>query len=162
MTTVPSALITAALISTAVKMTGKRSTTSPASQRRTKMHPETCAQLFVTDKRPCCSSARGGSLPVDVFEASRKPLHEQFPDSEPASMRFSPAPLLIKAVTLALTDKAQEENLQTVTSANFPPYSALFNVTLTPEQKSHVASALNGRTGVLKVSYVFSLSTSQR
>jgi hypothetical protein len=32
-------------------------------------------------------------------------------------------------------------------------------VTLTPEQKSRVASALNGRTGVLKVSYAFSLST---
>jgi hypothetical protein len=115
--------------------------------------------FFVTDNTALLQFSTRWEVPVDVFEASRKPLHEQFPDSEPASMRFSPAPLLIKAVTLALTDKAQEEDLQTVTSANFPPYSALFNVTLTPEQKSRVASALNGRTGVLKVSYVFSLST---
>ena len=115
--------------------------------------------FFVTDNTALLQFSTRWEVPVDVFEASRKPLQKQFPDSEPASMRFSPAPLSMKGVTLALTDKAQEEDLQTVTSANFPPYSALFNVTLTPEQKSRVASALNGRTGVLKVSYVFSLST---
>lgn len=116
--------------------------------------------FFVTDNTALLQFSTRWEVPADVFEASRKPLHERFPDSEPASMRFSPAPLSIKNVTLALTDKAQEENLQSVTSANFPPYSALFNVTLTPEQKSRVASALNGRTGVLKVSYAFSLSAS--
>jgi hypothetical protein len=115
--------------------------------------------FFVTDQTAMLQFSTRWELPVDVFEALRKPLHEQFPDSEPASIRFSPAPLSIEGVTLTLTDKGQEENLQTVTSANFPPYSALFNVTLTPEQKARVASALNGRTGVLEVSYRFSLST---
>ncbi|HTG17089.1 MAG TPA: hypothetical protein VK747_17700, partial [Blastocatellia bacterium] len=115
--------------------------------------------FFVTDQTALLQFSARWEVPVDVFEALRQPLHEQFPDSEPASIRFSPAPLSMGGVTLTLTDKSQEENLQTVMSANFPPYSALFNVTLTPEQKARVASALNGRTGVLKVSYRFSLST---
>jgi hypothetical protein len=115
--------------------------------------------FFVTDKTALLQFSTRWEVPVDVFEASRTPLHEQFPELEPAAIRFSPAPLSMEGVTLALTDKGQEEDLQTVMSANFPPYSALFNVTLTSEQKSRVASALNGRTGVLEVSYRFSLST---
>jgi hypothetical protein len=114
--------------------------------------------FFVTDQAALLQFSTRWEVPVDVFEASREALHEQFPDSEPSSIRFSPAPLSMEGVTLTLTDKGREDNLQTVTSANFPPYSALFNVTLTPEQKARVASALNGRAGVLKVSYRFSLS----
>ena len=115
--------------------------------------------FFVTDQAALLQFSTRWEVPVDVFEASREALHEQFPDSEPSSIRFSPAPLSMEGVTLTLTDTGREDNLQTVTSANFPPFSALFNVTLTPEQKARVASALNGRTGVLKVSYRFSLST---
>jgi hypothetical protein len=115
--------------------------------------------FLVTDQGALLQLSTRWEVPADVLEGLREPLHEQFPDAEPSLIRFSPAPISMAGVSLTLTDRDKEENLQTVTSSNFPPYSSLFNVTLTADQKARVGSALNGRTGVLQVTYRFSLAT---
>lgn len=75
-------------------------------------------------------------------------------------IRLSPAPLSIEKVVLALGDGAgQFDELATSSSSGYPPYSAIFNVRLTAEQKAQAIAALNGRQGFLTVTYRGLLST---
>jgi hypothetical protein len=71
------------------------------------------------------------------------------------------APVSVGPVTLELIDGAGHPTvLQTATSSGTPPFTALFNVQLTHEQRASVESALNGREEVLKVRYTIELAVS--
>jgi hypothetical protein len=74
---------------------------------------------------------------------------------DPSLIRLSPAPLSVEKVVLALGDGAGNfDELATSSSSGYPPYSAIFNVKLTTEQKANVISALNSRRDFLKITYL--------
>jgi len=115
--------------------------------------------LVVTDQNAMLQLGTQWKVESSVLDSLSKVIADRFPDLNPALIRFTPAPLSIESVSLMLTNaNGEEELLQTSQSSGFSPYSAIFNVTLTPEQKAQVASAVNGRTGLLKVIYKSSLS----
>jgi hypothetical protein len=120
---------------------------------------EPIVTFLVTDQSAMLQLGTRWAVDSSLLESLRKQIADRFPDLNPALIRFTPAPLSVKDVALILiSDDGQEEELQTVKSSGFPPYSAIFNVTLTAEQKARVASALNGRAGLLKVTYRSSLA----
>jgi hypothetical protein len=99
---------------------------------------------------------------TNLLEAARQEIQNRFPDLDAKLVRFTSAPVSVEGVALILlADDGKEEEKQVVTSSGFPPYAALFNVTLTAEEKARVASALNGRTGLLKVVYKLTLASEQ-
>jgi hypothetical protein len=115
--------------------------------------------FLVTDQSALLQLATRWEVENSVIDSVPIEIRNRFPDIDPGQVRFSPAPVSIESVSLMLTtgDEA-EKALATTTSSGFPPYAALFNVTLTPAQKAQVASALNGRKGLLKVVYKSSLT----
>lgn len=130
---------------------------NPAPERDPSGQP--MLTFLVTDQSALLQLSTRWEVEGSLLESLRTQVADRFPDLEPPLIRFTPAPLTIEGVTLTLiSDDGHEEELQTVKSSGFPPYSAIFNVTLTPEQKARVASALNGRTGLLKVIYRSSLA----
>ncbi len=69
-------------------------------------------------------------------------------------LRLEPAPVRIDTVELLLTTNAGEaEVLATSQSSGYAPFSAVFSVTLTAEQKAQASSALGGRPDLLLVTY---------
>lgn len=128
----------------------------PAPERSPSGQP--MVTFLVTDQAGMLQLGTRWEVESTLLESLRNEIADGFPDLDPALIRFSPAPLSVESVTLMLSSDGREEELQTVQSSGFPPYSAIFNVTLTPEQKAQVASALNGRTGLLKVIYRASLA----
>ena len=115
--------------------------------------------FLVTDQSALLQLGTRWEVENSILDNVRTEIRNRFPDVDPAQVRFSPAPVSIESVRLILTtDDGTEKDLQTSESSGFPPYAALFNVTLTPAQKAQVASALNGRKGMLKVAYKSSLT----
>jgi hypothetical protein len=116
--------------------------------------------FLLSDQQAMLQLGTRWEVEAPLFDALRKEIADRFPDLNATLVRFAPAPVTIEGARLVLlADDGREEELQTVSSSGFPPYAALFNVTLTAEQKARVASALNGRTGLLKVVYGFSLAS---
>ena len=69
-----------------------------------------------------------------------------------ATARLQPAPMTVRKAAVVLAGDAETE-LASSTSSAFPPYAAIFNITLTPAQAAQVISAVGGRRGVLFVDY---------
>ena len=67
---------------------------------------------------------------------------------------LKPAPIQVQKAAVVLADNigAQAE-LGTSSTSAFPPYAAVFSLTLTPAQTAQVISAVGGRHGVLFVEY---------
>ncbi|HLJ27860.1 MAG TPA: hypothetical protein VKY85_14205 [Candidatus Angelobacter sp.] len=83
-------------------------------------------------------------------------LRKQFPDL-PSAPRLSPEALTIDDVKLVLQmPDDSTEVLATSTSAGYPPFTALFNVSLDAVHFAQASSALSGREKVLKVLYEIS------
>jgi hypothetical protein len=73
-----------------------------------------------------------------------------------AGARLQPASGSVRKASVVLVDgTGAETELATSTSSGFPPYAALFAITLTPAQGAEVISAVAGRRGVLFVDYLF-------
>ena len=82
-----------------------------------------------------------------------KRLAEKFPDFR-GSIRLSPAPVTAEPVTLLAGDGAGRlDEVASVRSSGFPPYAALFNLSLGDDQRQAAMAALNGRAGFLAVRY---------
>lgn len=119
--------------------------------------------LLISEQTGLVQLSTRWEVKTEQLEALRRPLHDRFPEVDPAAIRFSPAPISIEAVALMLmADDDQEEEVQSVTSSGFPPYTALFNATLNAAQKPRVVAALKGHTGLLKVVYRSSLASELR
>lgn len=72
----------------------------------------------------------------------------------PASVRLLPELAEIDRVALEFGDgSGAYVEVQTSRSSGYPPYSALFNIALTPEQAGQAARALNGTPDCLRVTY---------
>lgn len=71
-----------------------------------------------------------------------------------AAIRLMPAQAEIDSVMLAIGNGSGGfTDLLSVRSSGFPPFSALFNVVLDPEQTGRATRAINGSPGCLKVTY---------
>lgn len=115
--------------------------------------------LWMSDQGAMLQFGTQWSIDGTTLEALRLQIGHQFADLDPASIRLSPAPTTIEAVTLELADATGAfSGLQSQSSSGFPPYSAIFNLSLSAEQKPRAASALNGQPGLLRVTYHGSLS----
>ncbi len=89
------------------------------------------------------------------LEALRSELAKRHPEIDPSAIRLSTGASSVQKVTLALGNgQGSFDTLQSSTSSGFPPYSAIFNVRLTNEQKNRAVAALNGRSGFLKITYL--------
>lgn len=90
----------------------------------------------------------------DALLGELKKHHAERFQLEPALIRLSPVRVSVEGVTLALGDgEGRYQEVKTVSSSGYPPFSAIFNVQLNAEEKSRVAAALNGRRQFLTVTY---------
>jgi hypothetical protein len=109
--------------------------------------------LLVSDQAAILQFGAQWCINETLLEDFTKYLAEQYLLDRTA-IQLSPLPASIEGVWLVLNDGQENfTDLKKSASSNFPPYSALFNVTLTAAQKSQVISALNGREDILKVIY---------
>jgi hypothetical protein len=93
---------------------------------------------------------------LDAEEAARleQAITERFPGLQLAQPALRPAPVSVGLVELVLGDGlGAYEILKASTSSGFPPFAAIFAVSLTAAQKECVLSALNGRVGFLAITY---------
>jgi hypothetical protein len=93
----------------------------------------------------------------DQLESLQTTLENKYPEID--RIRVSPAPIVIQKVMLYLHDRPNENrDLKTVSSSNYPPYTALFNTTLNAEEKDLAIAAIMGHEEILTVSYQAKLS----
>jgi hypothetical protein len=90
----------------------------------------------------------------EELDALRTALGHQYPQLDLATVRLAHAPVAVERVALELSaaDGSLAE-LASTASSGMPPFTAIFSVQLTEPQQAAVASALNGRAGVLQVRY---------
>jgi hypothetical protein len=82
---------------------------------------------------------------------------------DPQAITLTMSPVQVARCDLLLGDGVGTfQTLATSTTSGTPPYSALFNVSLTEQQFPQVAAAVNGRAGFLAVEYDASLPTEVR
>lgn len=73
---------------------------------------------------------------------------------DPSLIRLVPAPISVEQVTLTIVDsQGNHQELETVDSSGYPPFTALFQVSLNDTQKAQAVAALSGRKDVLTVCY---------
>ena len=114
--------------------------------------------LFVTDKNALLQLGTRWEVNADLLTELQKQVQDLHPEINQSSILLTPAPVSInKASLILMTDDDKEEELQAITSSGFPPYAAVFNVGLTNDQKTRVASALSGCKGRLKAVYNITL-----
>lgn len=93
----------------------------------------------------------------EQLDALQTALHTEFPNRP--HLQLSPAPIMVDRVTVSLTDETgQSSELKTVSASNYPPYTALFNLTLDAQATALAIAAIMGRSEVLTVSYGATLS----
>ncbi|MDQ5870870.1 MAG: hypothetical protein M3547_01505 [Acidobacteriota bacterium] len=120
---------------------------------------EPTLSVWVSDRGSTLQLGARWGVDAERLERLRAFLAEQFPDLEPALIRLLPTPASIESVGLFLVDDNEgPRELKTVPSSGFPPYSALFHVSLTAEDTPRVVAAVNGRKDVLTVCYRGSIS----
>lgn len=89
-------------------------------------------------------------------------LQADLVDTDPSlqGVLFHPAPVAVGNVTLLLDadGSGTPAPLRAIPSSGYPPYSAVFNVPLTPAQRASAISAINGRAGLFLVQYEITLS----
>jgi hypothetical protein len=111
-------------------------------------------------------SAAGGILQLGtqwtVEPRLIEKLKREIADSaqrEEAELQLQPAPGSVKQVAVEIGDgKGLSLAVGTSSSSGFPPYNAIFRITLDNEKKNAVVAALNGRSGFLAVRYRASVS----
>lgn len=110
--------------------------------------------LFAFDQMAMLQLSSQWDIPSAQLNGLKTYLEKQFPPLKSSTMRLSPAPVEVEKVTLTLTDQAGEpEILETARSSGHPPFSTVFSVQLSNEQKAQAISAFNGRKDILTVTY---------
>lgn len=115
-------------------------------------------QLIAWDKGGILQLGSKWSIEPSLLSLLKKDLSEKFPELQIELIRLSPAQISVSEATLYLEDESGKlDELQSVKTSGFPPFTALFNVQLSSENKAKVISSLNGRKNILKVNYKGSL-----
>jgi hypothetical protein len=110
-------------------------------------------QLWVTDNDARLQLGSQWALTEQELQALRRTVAARFPPLRPNDVDLQPAPAQVKQVELLLQNGDGLTAIATSTSSGFVPYTALFAVPLTADQKADAISALHGRTGFLAVRY---------
>lgn len=114
--------------------------------------------LWVSDQGAILQLGTRCGVNADQFKDILKHVAGQFPDLDSASIRFMPIMASIREATLSIGDGTGKfTDVQTTSTSGFPPFSALFNVSLTAEQKTRAVAALSGHQGFLRIAYRGSL-----
>jgi hypothetical protein len=93
-----------------------------------------------------------------TLEAVRAAISQKFPPLSINLIRLVPAPVSVIGVTLQITDGSKLQDITTVSSSDYPPYTALVNVPLDAASVARAISAINGNKSLLVVRYDVSLS----
>lgn len=123
----------------------------PAPQRDSRGNP--AVSLMATSDFAMLQVSSQWQVTDSQLDALKADLQSQ--TNIPAdALRLAPAPVQIEAVELRLTTSTGEsEVLATSKSSGYAPFSAVFSVTLSAEQKAQAIAALGGRADLLWVSY---------
>ena len=116
--------------------------------------------LWATDQGAMLQLGSQWTVDESTLLALREHIVERFAEShlQPRQVRLMPVQAAIERVTLAIGDGAGRfEEIQSVGSSGFPPYTALFHVQITAAQKAHAVGALDGNAGYMEVTYLGSL-----
>jgi hypothetical protein len=128
----------------------------PVPERNSEGRPT--LSLFVSDQGGMLQLGSKWTVETDTLESLRDLIREEH-ELDPSLIMLSQVNASIDKVTLALGDGEKEfEDLATSASSGFPPYTALFNVQLTKEQKAPVMTSINGREKFLEVRYDIKLT----
>jgi hypothetical protein len=115
-------------------------------------------QLIASDKGAILQFGSQWSVEPSLLSSLKEDLSGMFPELQKELIRLSPAQISVSEVTLYLGDGSGKfDQLQSVKPSGFPPFTALFNITLSSGDKAKVISSLNGRQNILKISYIGSL-----
>jgi hypothetical protein len=116
--------------------------------------------LWATDQGAILQLGTQWTLDESTLLALREHIVERFAEShlQPLQVRLMPVQAAIEKVTLAIGDGAGRfEEIQSVGSSGFPPYTALFHVQITAQQKAYTVGALSGNSDYMEVTYLGSL-----
>ncbi len=95
-----------------------------------------------------------------VLEALRNEIVVRNKISNQSTIKLSVAPVHVARCNLLMSDSSgQFQEIATSSTSGIPPYSAVFNATLTEEQIAYATAAVNGRAGYLAIEYDSSLIT---
>jgi hypothetical protein len=115
--------------------------------------------LMISDQMALLQLESCWGLTAPQQGAIEQDLQRQFPDLSAALIRLSPAPVVVQSIILQLGDgTGQFYPLQTSAASGFPPFTALFHVQLTNDQKAAAIAALNGNKDYLVVIYKATLT----
>jgi hypothetical protein len=129
---------------------------SPIPQRNADGIP--AISLMAFDQMAMLQLSSQWEIPATDLDGLQTFLEREFPALQSDTLQLIPAPLEVETVTLSLTDATgKPEVLATARSSGHPPYSTVFSVQLSNEQKAQAISAFNGRKDVLTVTYEASL-----
>lgn len=111
-------------------------------------------QLIASDKGAVLQFGSQWSVEPTLLSSLKDDLSEKFPELQKELIRLSPAQISVSGATLYFEEGSGKlDELQSVKTSGFPPFTALFNVQLSSEDKAKVISSLNGSQNILKVSY---------
>jgi hypothetical protein len=92
------------------------------------------------------------SLSLADLAALKGKVGAQYPSLRDVTLQ--PAPIRVQRAAVVLADSSgKQTELGTSSTSAFPPYAAVFSLTLTPAQAAQAISAVGGRQGVLFVDY---------
>ncbi|MBD2020598.1 hypothetical protein H6F43_10395 [Leptolyngbya sp. FACHB-36] len=129
---------------------------APVSQRNA--NGSLAISLFVLDQMAMLQLSSQWEVPTNQLEALKTAVLQQFPALKLESLQLLPAPVEVERVELSLSNAAgKPECLGTTKSSGYPPFSAIFSVQLSNEQKAQAVSAFNGRKDLLTVTYYAAL-----
>lgn len=89
----------------------------------------------------------------EVIERLRKKIATENKELTPALIRMSFAPIQVEKVDLIMKNSEEEQILSTTQPSGFSSQSAIFNLTLTDEQKDKVIAALHEKKDTLQIRY---------
>ena len=122
--------------------------------------------LLVSDRGALLQLQTRWDVEGDVLNGVERQIAQRFPNFDAVSLRL--APLSSPQVSLMVghgqmsQDGSEPEHhkiLETAKSSGIFPYSTIFNIRLTAEEKNKVIAALNGNHNNLMIKYTSSIST---
>jgi hypothetical protein len=119
-------------------------------------------RLLVTGQTGFLQFGARWAVDSQTLESVRAGISQKFPDRPLNLIRLVPAPVSIKGVTLQITDGRVLKVVQTVLSSGYPPYTAVFSVTLDGASVARAISSIQGNSDMMAVRYdvILSLQTS--
>ncbi|MGV0025918.1 hypothetical protein [Phormidesmis priestleyi] len=122
---------------------------TPISQRTSQGSPT--ISLMALDQFALLQISSEWEVSPEQLEALRKTIASHYNQTD---VHLQPAPITVESVTLSLKNQQGEfEALASTQSSGYVPFSAVFSVQLTNEQKAQAIAAFNGRDDQLRVTY---------